>query len=275
MSVLFRRIVVDFGGVHVLKYATQLSCNFQHSHCTFVTILSRPFARLLINLAVCTRALFPKPASIFGLVEQAFWRMPFFTEWCGADSFEIILARQLSHFPTWASASRTSGSRRISLILLHERTRRRIRLCRFCTLNHIVTETAIVSFRTLPVGFPLPTVSQSSVFTLFCPLILDHGACFIISVSGLKILHSQILLDTSFYHRLQSVIIRSSFLLMNLHIVPFQYGLEFLRLPYSWFVQLSKISSDGICVIEKRISSHFESTYWISSFRRTTENRST
>ena len=24
--------------LHILKYATQLSCNFQHSHCTFVTI---------------------------------------------------------------------------------------------------------------------------------------------------------------------------------------------------------------------------------------------
>ena len=27
------------------------------------------------------RPLFPKSASILGLVEQAFWRMPFFTEW--------------------------------------------------------------------------------------------------------------------------------------------------------------------------------------------------
>ena len=35
----------------------------------------------------------------------------------------------------------------------------RIRLCRFCTLIHIVRETAIVSFRTLPVGLPLPTIS--------------------------------------------------------------------------------------------------------------------
>ena len=48
-----------------------------------------------------------------------------------------------------------------------------------------------------------------------------------------KILHSRILLDTSFYHRLQSVIIRFGFLLMNLHIVQFQYGLEFLRLSCS------------------------------------------
>ena len=78
----------------------------QHSHCTFVTILSGPFAGLFINLAMRIRALFPKSASIFGLVEQAFWRMPFFTEWSGTSSFEVILARQSSHFPT-----KTSGSR--------------------------------------------------------------------------------------------------------------------------------------------------------------------
>ena len=58
-------------------------------------------------------ALFRKSASILGLVEQAFWRMPLFTEWFGASSLEVILARQSSHLPTWASASRTSGSRRI------------------------------------------------------------------------------------------------------------------------------------------------------------------
>ena len=29
----------------------------------------------------------------------------------------------------------------------------------FCTLIDIVSENAIVSFRTLPVGFPLPTIS--------------------------------------------------------------------------------------------------------------------
>ena len=70
-------------------------------------------------------------------------------------------------------------------------------------------ETAIVSFRTLPVGFPLPTISKNSLSMLFCALILDHGVSFIISVSGAKILISYVLLDTSFDHRFQSVIIRS------------------------------------------------------------------
>ena len=65
----------------------------------------------------------------------------------------------------------------------------------FCTLIDIVSETAIVFFRTLPVGFPLRTISKSSLFTLFCPLILDHGVCLIISISGLTILDSSALRD--------------------------------------------------------------------------------
>ena len=63
--------------LHILRYATQLSCTwwvsvqsrspcslmllipFQHSHCTFVTILFGPFARLFFNLAMRMRAFFP------------------------------------------------------------------------------------------------------------------------------------------------------------------------------------------------------------------------
>ena len=115
--------------------------------------------------------------------------MPFFTEWSCASSFEVILARQSSHFPTWASASRTLGSRCIFHVLLRRRSWRRIRLCRFCTLIFIVAETANVSFHTLPVGFPFPTISKNSLYTLFCPLILDHGVLLIMSVSGAKILN--------------------------------------------------------------------------------------
>ena len=129
---------------------------------------------------MCVRALFHKCASIFGLAQQAFWRVPFFTEWRGASSFEVILARQSSHFPTCASASRTSGSPCVFHILLRRRSRRGIRQCRFCTLILIVPETAIVSFRTLPVSLPLPTISKNSLSTLFWPFILDHGACLII-----------------------------------------------------------------------------------------------
>ena len=62
-----------------------------------------------------------------------------------------------------------------------------------------MAETAIVSFYTLPVGFQLPTISKNSLYTLFCSLILDHGVLLIISVSGPKILISNILLDTSLH----------------------------------------------------------------------------
>ena len=38
-----------------------------------------------------------KFASTLGLVEQAFWRVPLFTEWIGASSFEVILAKSSRH----------------------------------------------------------------------------------------------------------------------------------------------------------------------------------
>ena len=53
----------------------------------------------------------------------------------------------------------------------------------FSTLIDIVAETAVVSFHTLPVGFPLPTISKNSLYTLFCSLILDHGVLLKISAS--------------------------------------------------------------------------------------------
>ena len=74
----------------------------------------------------------------------------------GASSFEVLLAGPSRLSSTGTLSSGTSGSRRISPILPHERTRRRIPLCQCGTLINIVTETAIVSFRTLPVGlFPI------------------------------------------------------------------------------------------------------------------------
>ena len=49
---------------------------------------------------------------------------------------------------------------------------------------------------------------ENSLYTLFCPLILDHGVLKI-SASGPKVLMSNFLFDTSFHHSIQSVIIRS------------------------------------------------------------------
>ena len=59
-----------------------------------------------------------------------------------------------------------------------------------------MAETAIVFFHTLPVGFPLPTISKNSLSTLFCSSIHDHCVLLIISTSGSKILISNILLNT-------------------------------------------------------------------------------
>ena len=104
----------------------------------------------------------------------------------------------------------------------------------FSTLIDIVAETANVSSTTLSVGLTLPTIFKNYLSTLFCSLILDHDISSINSISGAKILISYILLDTSFDHRFQSLIIRSCFLLMNLQVilvVLFQYCFEFFRLP--------------------------------------------
>ena len=79
----------------------------------------------------------------------------------------------------------------------------------FPTLIHIVAETAIVSFHTLPVGFLLPKIFMNSLYTLFGSLIFDDGVLLKISFSAPNILISNFLFDTSFHHCFQSVIIRS------------------------------------------------------------------
>ena len=139
--------------LHILIYATQLSCYFQCSHCTFVTIRFRPFAGLFINLAVCTRGLFPQSASIFGLVEQALQRMPFFTEWV-VRSFQVIFCTAVEPFSHLGFCFQDFWFSMHFHILLRRISWRKIRLCRFCTIILIVSETASVSIRKLPVSCP-------------------------------------------------------------------------------------------------------------------------
>ena len=148
---------------------------FQHSHSTFVIIRFGRFRRLCVNLTMCEWALLPKPTTTLGLLVQAFWRVPSFTKWVIASSSKEILARRSRHSTTRTFTSGTSGLRWFSLILPHERIRWRIWWWTFTTLIHIVAETTIVSFHTLPVDFSVPTISKNSLYTLFCPLILDHG----------------------------------------------------------------------------------------------------
>ena len=159
---------------------------------------------------MCEWALFNKPTTTLGLVEQTFWRVPLFTKMSYCKFLWGNPCKAIEkHSTTGILSSGTSRSRWFSLILLHERIRRRIWWCNFSTLIDIVAETAFVSFHTLPVGFPLPTISKSSLYTLFCSLILDHGVLLKISASGPKVLISKFLLDTSLHHSFQSVIIRS------------------------------------------------------------------
>ena len=113
------------------------------------------------------RALITKPTTNLGLSEQAFWRVPLFTEWIGASCFEGIFCMAIEHSSIGTSSSGTSGPRWFSLTLPREKIRRRIWWWTLSTLIHIVAETAIVSFHTLPVGFPLSTISKNSLYTLF------------------------------------------------------------------------------------------------------------
>ena len=115
----FRKIDQDFGGT--ISWNTQPNCRV---HFSIATALLSPFfldlVKQFFNLVMRMRALFTKSATIPRLVEQAFWTVPLFTEWTGARSFGVTLARPSRHS--------TTGTLDAFLILLHERTRRRIQL---------------------------------------------------------------------------------------------------------------------------------------------------
>ena len=158
MSELFRKIDENFGGS--MSWNTQpigvffmipilwwfsFFCNIKNA---LLSPFFSDFAGLFFNLTVQIRALFPKSTSILRLVTNIL-----------EDAFELIFRGQTRRSSTGTLISWTSGSRHISLILQHERPRRRIRVYQLCALIEIVTETAIVSVRTLPVDFPLPTIT--------------------------------------------------------------------------------------------------------------------
>ena len=115
-------------------------------------------------------------------------------------------------------------------------------------------------FHTLPVGFPLPTISKNSLYTLFCPLILDHGVLLEISASGPKVLISNFLFDTSFHH---SFSICDNQVLTSSDESPGRtIPIRSLIFSDSRILNLynpSKMSSCGIFVIDNNIPSHLES----------------
>ena len=188
MFELFRKIDEDFDGS--ISWNTQPNCRAifftkplhfcHHSFYTFLSAVHQPDdVRMSTFLQICIHFLTCRTGGCH-FSQNELVQVP----------LRFLLAGQSKHSFTGTSSSGAPGSRRFLLILPRRRSRRKIRLCRFCTLICIVSETAIVFFRTLPVSFPLSTISQTSLFTLFCPLILDHGVCLIISVSGFKILNS-------------------------------------------------------------------------------------
>ena len=112
----------------------------------------RPFARLILQPGAAHKSTFPticvhSRSCRRSILEDATFHRVHRVE-C-ASSFEVILAGQSKLSSTGTLSSRTSGSRCFSFILPRRRARRGIRLCRFCTLSDIVTETAIVTFGTL------------------------------------------------------------------------------------------------------------------------------
>ena len=204
----------------------------QHVYCTFVNILLGPFTRLFINLTMCIRALFTKFATTLCLVEQAFRRVPSFTEWVIASSFKVILARPSRRSTTRTLTFGTSGPRWFSFILLHERIRRRIWWCNFyhaywyrggncsCLLSHIARWLPIANnLREFFVHAVLPPDSWLRRFS--------HN------------FHSRrqnsyfVFLARHFFSPSFSICDNQVLFLMNLQVIQFKYGLEFLTLSYS------------------------------------------
>ena len=145
-------------------FSTWLVHFCHHSIWTFLTAVHQPDdVRMSTFPQICNHSWSCRTSFLGGATVH---RM----NWC--KFLEVILAWPSRHSTTGTSSSGASGPRRFSLTPLHERIRRRIRLC-FCTFIENVKAITIVSFSTLPFGFP--TMSKNSLSTLFCPLILDHG----------------------------------------------------------------------------------------------------
>ena len=129
----------------------------------------------------------------------------------------------------WDFASGTSGSRCISLELGEG-------------FGWVVFARLLISWRKLQLSplehcllafhcqqYLLESFVHAVLSPDFWPRRLSQNFRFLAS----KFLIRRFCSITSFHQCLPSVIIRSSFLLVNLHFVQFQYGLEFLRLSYS------------------------------------------
>ena len=156
----------------------------QHGYCTFVIILFETFSlRLFVNLTdvhtstflqICNHSWSCRTSILEGAtVHRMNWCKFLWGNPCIAietffhwDSclWDFGYSTHFSHSAAWKSSETDS-------------------IVIFARLKTLWRKLEIVSFRTRPVGFPLPTISNISLSTLFCPLILDHGVSFIISIS--------------------------------------------------------------------------------------------
>ena len=125
-----------------------------------------------------------------------------------------------------------------------------------------MAETAIVSFHTLSVGFPLPTISKNSLYTLFCSLILDHGVLLKLSISGSQNSYFEFparYFSSSLSSTCDNQVLTSSDESPG-RTIPIR-SLDFSDSRVLNLYNPSKISSSGIFVIDNRLPSHLESTF--------------
>ena len=159
--------------------------------------------------------------------------MPFFTELVCTSSFQVILAGPSSHFsPLKLLPLGLLVPDAFFIFCCVEDLGEGFACVDFACLSSSCRKLHLSPFEHCPLAFHCQQSPRLLCSRCFALRFLTT-ACFEISISGFKILHFQTMLDSSFYHRLQSVTVRFGFLLVNLHIVQFQYGLEFLRPSYS------------------------------------------
>ena len=164
-------------------------------------------------------------------------RMPIVTRWFSASTFQEVSSRLSIGLPRRTPASEVPFSRRTFSSWCWCLGGWSGFYCRFCTLVPVVPETTLVSSRTLSFCFPLEAFFLSSINTTLTPAIRNHCPSFNSLISGVRVWKSEFLIYAALHHRFQHLIIRLSYLLMNLHVIQSWYGFELIRLTYSQFVQ--------------------------------------
>ena len=140
----------------------------QQGHCTFVIILFGPFTWLFINLTMCIRALFSQICNHSWSCRKSFLEGATFHRMNSCKFLQGNPCHSIETFYHWDFFlwDFVVLDAFLSLCCMKE-FEDGFGCIIFCTLVNIVTESAIVSFRTLPVSFPLPTISNNSLSTLF------------------------------------------------------------------------------------------------------------